>query len=309
MDRDVQLNTPRRTSLWRRKMLRLGWLGFIGAGIAAVQHVGRGAAPVPADDLSTAATASVADTPARLAPPDPRTVLLIDPSPVQPTGTSVTPSAVPATPTPLAIDSCPTWPAGRVPRRPEIVGRTAWGAEPATRAYLPQQPRLITLHHEGVYFDGSMSAPDYLRHVQVWSIKHRHWPDIPYHFLLDLNGTIYEARPPEARGDTNTSYNLQDHVLIALLGKYDQGEQQPNERQIRSVIELMAWIAGTYAISPDQIHGHRDFIPTNERGEHIDPVTREPITCPGDNLYHYLANGTLQRGVAERVQQTPRLGC
>jgi hypothetical protein len=56
-----------------------------------------------------------------------------------------------------------------------------------------------------------------------------------------------------------------------------------------------------YHISPDRIRGHRDFIPINDKGEHIDPRTGEKITCPGDNLYLYLANQTIQNGVARML--------
>lgn len=179
-----------------------------------------------------------------------------------------------------------------------------WGAAKPAYPFKPQRPSRITLHHEGVYFDASMSAPEYLRHVQDWSIRHRRWPDIPYHFLIDLEGRIYEGRPLDARGDTNTSYDLQDHALVALLGKYDAGEQRPNRAQIDAVIALMAWIADIYQIPPDRIHGHRDFIPVNDKGEHIDPQTHEKITCPGDNLYHYLQDRTLQSGVARLLARS-----
>jgi hypothetical protein len=199
----------------------------------------------------------------------------------------------------------PERPAELIPApRPAIITRAEWGAAKPAYKYAPQRPSRITLHHEGVYFDGSIAAPDYLRHVQSWSIRYRRWADIPYHFLIDLEGQIYEGRPLDARGDTNTSYDLQDHALIAVLGKYDAGEQQPNHAQIDTVISLMAWIAGTYAISPDRIYGHRQFIPLNDKGEHIDPRTGEKITCPGDNLFRYLADQTIQHGVAHVLART-----
>jgi hypothetical protein len=185
--------------------------------------------------------------------------------------------------------------------RPPIIAQAGWGAAKPAYLFKPQRPNRMTLHHEGVYFDRSTDPADYLRHVQDWSIKHRRWPDIPYHFLIDLDGLIYAGRPLEARGDTNTSYDLRDHALVAVLGKYDAGEQEPNPDQIDAVIALMAWIAETYAISPDRIHGHRDFIPLNAKGEHIDPRTGEKITCPGDNLYRYLQDHTIQNGVARLI--------
>ncbi|MBP1464439.1 N-acetylmuramoyl-L-alanine amidase [Candidatus Chloroploca sp. M-50] len=181
--------------------------------------------------------------------------------------------------------------------KPPVITQREWGGLQPTRGFRSQQPNRITLHHEGVIFDGSISAAAYLRRVQIWSMNNRGWPDLPYHFIVDLQGSIYEGRPLTTRGDTNTSYDTQDHAQIALLGKYDEGEQQPNSVQIATIIALMAWIVSTYNIDLDKIKGHRDFIPINGEGKHIDPRTGERITCPGDNLYRYLVDGTIQRGI------------
>ncbi|NJN66846.1 MAG: N-acetylmuramoyl-L-alanine amidase [Chloroflexaceae bacterium] len=168
--------------------------------------------------------------------------------------------------------------------------------------FVPQQPEHITLHHEGVIFDGSLPAPDYLRAIQHWVITSVGWPDIPYHFIIDLDGIIYEGRPLDARGDTHTSYDLQNMAQIAVLGKYDEGEQVPDERQIDAIIDIMTWLAFEYHIPPDAEHikGHRDYIPVDSAtGLHIDPMTGESITCPGDNLYVYLPS--IINEVADRL--------
>jgi hypothetical protein len=213
---------------------------------------------------------------------------------VQPTGTSL-----------AEIQSVPT-----SVEPPPIVTQASWGAAPPVASlFIPQQPELITLHHEGVIFDGSRPTPDYLRAVQSWSITNRGWPDIPYHFLIDLEGTIYEGRPLEVRGDTNTAYNTQGMAQVALLGKYDAGEQVPNQLQIDAIIDLMTWIAATYNIPADANHikGHRDYIPFDPaKGFHVDERTGEKITCPGDNLYIYLSNGTIVAAVARRLANRSR---
>ncbi len=183
--------------------------------------------------------------------------------------------------------------------QPLIITQREWGGRQPVRGFLPQQPRRITLHHEGVIFTGATPAPTYLRSLQAWSMDQRGWPDIPYHFLIDLEGHIYEGRPLNARGDSNTAYDLQDHVQIALLGKYDKGEQQPNEMQINAIIALIAWLVDQYNIPLNLLRGHRDFIPLNAKNEHIDVRTGERITCPGDNLYRYLTDGTIVKGVEQ----------
>jgi hypothetical protein len=188
--------------------------------------------------------------------------------------------------------------------KPPIVSHAEWGGIQPTRPFIPHQIERITLHHEGVYFDGSIPAASYIQQVQHWCLTNRMWPDIPYHFLIDLEGTIYEGRPLEAQGDTNTGYSTAGHAQVAVLGKYDAGEQVPNQQQLAAIIDIMAWIAATYQIPVDDDHikGHRDYIPFDHtRGFHIDDRTGEKITCPGDNLYIYLENDTILNGIAERL--------
>jgi len=287
---------PRRGS--RRALLRFSLAALMGVGVAVAQHLvprlrvpialAPTAAPTVPLPMPSAAPTHV---PTEVPTPAVQRRLVAHAAP--PTRTPA-----PARPTPQAS---PLPAAADVPAlaSPAIITQAAWGAAPPAGAFLPQTPRLITLHHEGVYFDGSIPAAQYLRQVQRWCITNRGWPDIPYHFLIDLDGLIYAGRPLETRGDTNTAYDLQDHALVAVIGKYDAGEQVPTQIQIDAVITLMAWIASSYAIPVDQIHGHRDYIPVNKRGEHIDPRTGEKITCPGDNLYRYLADGTIPQGVAQ----------
>jgi hypothetical protein len=288
----------------RRLLVRLGVAGLLGVSAAALQQALRWGAP-----SAPAAEASPTDAAApRTSQPTVTPTAEIVQAISSPTA-AARPTVLAALyrPTPEAIEALgeDTPAIVRIPApRPPIIARADWGAAPPADNFVPQRPRQITLHHEGVYFDGSRSALDYLRHVQRWSVTHRRWPDIPYHFLIDLAGRIYEGRPLDARGDTNTSYDLRDHALVALIGKYDQGEQEPSRPQIESIIALMGWISATYTIAPNLIFGHRDFIPLNDKGEHIDPRSGEKITCPGDNLYRYLADGTIQQGVAAVLART-----
>jgi hypothetical protein len=181
---------------------------------------------------------------------------------------------------------------------PSLIHHDAWARPVLTKEFKQHTLQLITLHHEGVYFDGKKeSARAYLRSVQRWGQNSRGWADIPYHFIIDLEGRIFEGRPLWAKGDTNTLYDLTGHALIAVLGDYNI--QMPNQQQLDIIIWVMAWIAQDYNIKVENIRGHKDYIPVNEKGEHIDKNVK--ITCPGDHLYTYLSSGYFHREVAKML--------
>jgi N-acetyl-anhydromuramyl-L-alanine amidase AmpD len=151
-----------------------------------------------------------------------------------------------------------------------------------TEGYRPHTLERITLHHDGIAFYGG--AVERLKSLQASSIA-RGWVDIPYHFLIDLEGNIYEGRPLQYVGDTATEYDPTGHALITVMGNYEV--QEVNEAQLKAIVDLAAWLCYEYSIPPQLIRGHRDYAAT---------------ACPGANLYMYLANGYLVSAVEERLQ-------
>ncbi|HEM60901.1 MAG TPA: N-acetylmuramoyl-L-alanine amidase, partial [Chloroflexi bacterium] len=141
-----------------------------------------------------------------------------------------------------------------------------------TEGYVTHTLHCITLHHDGAEFYGG--AEERLRGLQSWSRRERGWVDIPYHFLIDLEGNIYEGRPLEYVGDTATEYDPTGHALITVMGNYMI--QEINEAQLAAVVDLASWLCYEYSIPPQEIRGHKDYAATS---------------CPGTNLYRYLANG------------------
>jgi hypothetical protein len=170
---------------------------------------------------------------------------------------------------------------------PAIVPRAAWGWTDSG-ARLPQHTiEKITIHHGGVAFADDRDPAEYLRALQKWSRAEKQWMDIPYHYVIDLDGVIYEARPIEFPGDTNTTYDTRSHALIEVLGNYD--ERQLSDAQFEALARLSAHLAATYSVAPGDIRGHRDYAP----GE---------TTCPGDSVYRRLEDGSLLRRVRELLR-------
>lgn len=148
--------------------------------------------------------------------------------------------------------------------------RESWGAA-STRGDLRRHAiERVTLHHTGPppWFGAPPSAT-YLRQIQAFHQgPERRWPDIAYHLLIDLDGTVWEGRPLDAIGDTATAYDPTGHALVALLGDYDV--QQVNEAQRSALVESVRWLVNRFAVDPTSVAAHRDYAST---------------ACPGRNLY------------------------
>ncbi len=161
---------------------------------------------------------------------------------------------------------------------------TAGGAD--MRLRIPHNITHVTLHHTG---DSRILTPDEdptqrLRNLQAWGARDRNWWDLPYHFLMDLEGTIYEGRDYHYMGETNTSYNPGGHFLISIIGNY--GRQEPTQAQLNAIADLMAWAIDEFDLPLDRIGGHYNYADTG---------------CPGQHLRKYLEDGTFRRMVAERL--------
>lgn len=169
-----------------------------------------------------------------------------------------------------------------------IVPRALWqAAEP--RAYKQHVPVRITVHHEGgrVLAD-TADAARRLKNVQIWCMgKDRNWTDIPYHYLIGADGTVYEGRNVNTVGETNTEYDPTGHLLICFLGNY--GQQEMNPHLLDVLTNLIAHFCKKYNISPDTIATHRDH--------------STQTTCPGKNIYPYFQNGYVKTRVKELLQQ------
>lgn len=168
---------------------------------------------------------------------------------------------------------------------PEIAAAGTAG-DASYRLRVPHEIRMITLHHSG---SAQPLRPDddpvkKLRGLQSWGRADRSWWDVPYHYLIDLEGNVYEGRDHRYMGETNTAYDPHGHLLISVLGNYDL--QRPTPAQIEAVAQLMAWAVAEFEVPLERIHGHGELAETS---------------CPGEHLRAYLDDGTLLDGVRARL--------
>lgn len=178
-------------------------------------------------------------------------------------------------------------PSPRVPK-PRIITKAEWGASPTTAPMQSQFPNRLTFHHEGTAkaLKGTEDVPKLLRDLQKWGAEAKGWPDIPYHFMVDLNGNIYEARDALKRGDTNTTYSTAGHLLVCAMGNYEL--QVATEKELSAIADLMAWLSDYYNIDPATLRGHMEYASTQ---------------CPGKYLYPYVASGFLEGEIRKRIRK------
>jgi hypothetical protein len=163
----------------------------------------------------------------------------------------------------------------------------AGGAE--LRLRIPHRITHVTLHHTGSA-EPLRPADDpvmKLRGLQSWGASDRNWWDVPYHYLIDLDGRIYEGRDWRYMGETNTTYDPSGHFLISVIGNYQR--QEATQAQLEAIADLMAWATAHFDVPLDRIGGHYDYAST---------------TCPGEHLRMYLEDGTFRRMVEARLTQT-----
>ena len=185
----------------------------------------------------------------------------------------------------LVATACGTIPAPSADA-PAIISVAQWGGTPANESQArPHAISRITLHHQGLPFPRGKDPQQYLRDLQSWSRTSRGWIDVPYHYVIDLDGNTYEGRDIRFAGDTNTAYDPAGHALIEVVGNFE--EVEPNAAQLDAVVKLMALLAARHNVAVENIRGHRDVAPGTE--------------CPGRNLYRYLENGYFHAQVRARL--------
>jgi hypothetical protein len=167
-----------------------------------------------------------------------------------------------------------------------IVSRNEWNAaEP--KPYRQHVPVRITVHHEGTKLMVTDDAAKKIKNIQKWGMgPDRNWADIPYHFLIAPNGTIYEGRDVNTVGETNTEYDPAGHLLICCLGNLE--EQEVPKEQLASLIALIANVSRKYQLPLESLATHKDH--------------SAQTTCPGKNLYPYFQNGYIKSEAAKLLQ-------
>jgi hypothetical protein len=203
------------------------------------------------------------------------------------------------------------WPA------PPIVTRAQWGADERIRRpgteYDSAIEKLIV--HHTVTPNNPPDPAAVLRSIYAYGVS-RDYIDVPYNWLIDHTGRIYEGRwardyPPNAvhNGESANNLNVRGaHALnhnsrtigIAFMGTYTT--TLPPQPAIESLVTLLTWKCARWGIDPEASIAYRASDGSvaafpNICGHRAVRAT----TCPGDPLLSIMPS--LRAQVAARLRR------
>ncbi|MDQ3037581.1 MAG: peptidoglycan recognition protein family protein, partial [Myxococcota bacterium] len=158
--------------------------------------------------------------------------------------------------------------------------RAAWGAR-ATRCTSRDPAKYrIAIHHTVTPSGGDIASR--LRGIQAYHMDSNGWCDVGYHFLVSLDGTLWEGRELDLLG-THVLSNNTGNVGISYIGCFHSSGCStytpftPPDAMVDSGGRLAGAIARIYgiAVSPETVKGHRDH-------------SGQTTSCPGDHLHSRL---------------------
>jgi hypothetical protein len=184
--------------------------------------------------------------------------------------------------------------------RPRMYTTSEWGARAANGTITVEnhKPTYIVVHHTagGNSTDLSLNhAFQISREIQDFHMDGRGWIDTGQQLTNSRGGHVTEGRHRSVEildGGTRhvQGANVGDHnsevIGIENEGLYSTVDVTP--QLWNSLVQLVAYIAQSYGISPSMIRGHRDFNATE---------------CPGEVLYGRLPE--LKDAVAAALGQAP----
>ena len=148
----------------------------------------------------------------------------------------------------------------------EVIPQVAWGESPSSENCRHHKIEKISIHHSATLTNKNASVPKHLQSYQRFHQK-QGWFDIAYHFVIDLEGNVYQGRSIDCAGDTFTSYTPDGHLLIMLDGNFEQ--QKPTEQAWETLVKMVSWGLHEYNIDSTNISLHKDLAATACPGKHL----------------------------------------
>ncbi|MEO1271181.1 MAG: N-acetylmuramoyl-L-alanine amidase [Myxococcota bacterium] len=161
-----------------------------------------------------------------------------------------------------------------------VVSRETWGAQETACTSQNVTKDKIAIHHT---VSAANTDASQLRQVQNFHMSGRGWCDIGYHFLVTIDGQIWEGRPVQFLGSHVGGHNT-NNIGVSFVGCFHPTSacanlqpDVPPEVMIQNAGTFLALLVSEYGITVNAqtLKGHRDHEGSS-------------TACPGDNLHDRL---------------------
>jgi hypothetical protein len=139
-----------------------------------------------------------------------------------------------------------------------VVTRAQWGARATGACGSTHNPRYLTVHHTATPNNDSLTPAARMRQMQAYHIDVNRWCDLGYHFVVGIDGKVYEGRPHGRTGAHVGNHNT-NNVGVSVVGTFVNF--QPRQSQLDGLTEISRWLVNRYPIPRNRTHilGHKEW--------------------------------------------------
>ena len=207
--------------------------------------------------------------------------------------------------------------------RPAIIGRAEWGADESLRlGECPEGPKYTDplkvgfVHHTASGNDYSAdTAAAAIRGIYAYSVNTRGYCDVPYNFIVDKYGRIFEGRyggiDAAVLSAATGGFNV-NTFAVAALGTYST--VAPSQSMVDSIGTMVGWKLGRYGRDPQGTAQLTAAGGSGTTSKYADGTTVSvpavsghrqvgATECPGTTLFPYLDQ--IRAKAAEVAVRTP----
>jgi hypothetical protein len=158
-----------------------------------------------------------------------------------------------------------------------VVSRETWGARPTTCTTREDDWYRVAVHHTAGNPTYGGTVEGAVRFLQAYAQDGGTYCDIPYQFLVGVDGSLWEGRPQDMQSGA-TYENNDGNAAVSFMGCFTPSgcpgsTTDVTEAMITSGQLLVQTLADIEAIEMSNVRGHKDW----SGWDHT--------SCPGDWLY------------------------